>query len=270
MSLGLALSGGAAKGIAHIRVWERFLEQRIRVDAIAGASAGALFGGMIAFGYTPGEMRGIVDSPRFKRIVRQKYRNLNLSLLQIRNLKLGLFRLEKFRDYLRSDIFRGATFADLKIPFTCSYTDLQENSTGYFFDGDVAEAVTYSMTFPMIFRSLNDRFYDGGLKVNCPVDVLLDRFHMENVVAVDLSFIPRRDTRYTRTLGQFLNRMMDAVWCETFLDDLRRAHIVVEPEMGDFTFFDFHRYEDARRAVDEKLTEEVLRNIRALAEPVEE
>lgn len=264
MKIGLALSGGAAKGLAHIRVWERFLEHGIEVDAISGASAGALFGAMIACGYPPQEIRNVIGSARFGRFLKTKYRNLNFALLNFRNVKPGLFRITSFYRYLRNEIFHGATFADLKIPFTCAYTDMQENRTGYFFEGDVAEAVTHSMTFPLIFRSMNNRFYDGGLKVNCPVDVLLDQMHMDRVVAVDLSFIPRSDLLFSRTLVRFLDRMMDVVWCESFLDDLKRATILIEPDLKDFTFFDFHRYEDAKKEVDKILTDGVLTRIKNL------
>lgn len=264
MKIGLALSGGAAKGLAHIRVWERFLQCGIEVDAISGASAGALFGALIAYGYPPGEIRNIISSARFSRFLRTKYRNLNFALLNFKNVKPGLFRINNFYRFLQKEIFHGATFADLKIPFTCAYTDMQENRIGYFLEGDVAEAVTHSMTFPLIFRSMNNRFYDGGLKVNCPVDVLLDQMHVDKVVAVDLSFIPRSDLQFSRSLHRFLDRMLDVVWCETFLDDLKRATILIEPDLKDFTFFDFHRYEDARKAVDKELTDDLLARIKNL------
>src|SRR5207302_6598633 len=109
--LGLALSGGAARGIAHVGVLRALVEQGISIDAIAGASAGALVGGAYAAGMSIAELQEMALKFRWRHVARIAFSRLGLQ---------SNARMEKF---LRARL-PVTRFEDLKIPFAAMVTDL--------------------------------------------------------------------------------------------------------------------------------------------------
>lgn len=249
--LGLALSGGAAKGLAHLRVWDILTkEYDLKIDMISGASAGALFGSMLAMGKSTDEIRGIISSAKFQKMIKGKFKYLNWkSLLPFGSWTPGLFRLTKFRDYLNDEIFHGATFDDLPIQFVCAYTDLENNKTEYCNTGLLADAVTFSISFPIVFESMNGRYYDGGLKINCPSTILKTN-GMDHIIAIDLTSITNPDFTFRDGFIAFINRVFDVLWTETFIDDLKCADVVIAPKLDMIHFFDFDKYDIIKTEVD--------------------
>lgn len=139
---------------------------------------------------------------------------------------------------------------DLEIPLILSYTDIVENKTGYRTCGNLAEAVVYSMTFPLMFRSYNDRFFDGGLQSNCPVPALKETYNPDYILAVDVTSISSNKENFRKDLFTFISRVFDVIWKDTFVDDLKYADMLIEPELKGIGFFDFHRYQEVSKLVD--------------------
>ncbi|RME60880.1 MAG: patatin family protein [Caldilineae bacterium] len=175
--VGLALGGGAARGIAHIGVLEVLEENNIPIDCIAGTSAGSIAGGMYAAGVTPAEMREIVHG---------------LSWLEVASLslpKLGLLNFDRMIPWVEECLGdRPRTFDGLRLPFAAVAADIITGELVAISDGRLAEALRASSSVPGIFtpmRFRNRLLVDGGVLNNLPVSVAR-RLGADYVIAVDL------------------------------------------------------------------------------------
>ena len=159
VSIGLALSGGGHKGLAHAGVLQFLEEQNIQIDVISGTSAGAIVGGLYAVGKKPAE---ILDF--FKSVKLFSWNHLSFS-------KAGLLDAEKFIDYL--DVVFGETkLVDLPQEMYISATDINSGRLKTFSRYTKAkEAIAASSAFPGIFSpvQIEGRLYcDGGILANFP------------------------------------------------------------------------------------------------------
>lgn len=162
MKIGFVLSGGGARGIAHLGVLKALDEMGLKPDHIAGSSAGAVAGAMFAAGYSPDETLDILQSTNLLRFVRPA-----LS-------RMGLLKLDKcedlYRRYLPED-----TFEALHLPLTIATTDLMGGKTVYFNEGPLIRPLLASCCLPGVFEPMlhQQRFYvDGGVLNNMPLDPL--------------------------------------------------------------------------------------------------
>ena len=160
--IGLALSGGGARGIAHIGVLKVLHDHRIPVDYIAGTSSGALIGSLYAGGVNITTMLEIATKLKWKHFFR-----IVLS-------KSGLVSSEEIEAFVISQIGKK-TFADLEIPLAAVTTDLKTGEQIVLDKGPVEKAVRASCTFPWMYtpvRHENTLLVDGCLKNNLPADVV--------------------------------------------------------------------------------------------------
>ena len=157
--LGLVLSGGGAKGFAHIGAFKLMEECRLKPDIIAGTSAGALMGVLFADGYSADEIKDLFTGREFSEFAE----------LQIP--KAGLFDSKRFRYFLKRHL-RAKNFEDLQIPMVVMATDLDNGESHEFRTGPIVEAVTASCSVPIIFNPVvikGIHYVDGGLFHNFPV-----------------------------------------------------------------------------------------------------
>lgn len=213
--VGLVLSGGGAKGIAHIGVIQAFEENGIPIDYITGTSMGAIVGGLYASGYSPAEMMELVASPGFSDWSKGKidparlcyfmqepespsFVNINLgkdstavrSVLPnslINPLPMNMAFLEIFSRYTAQC---GGDFSRLFVPFSCVTSDVYAKHKVVLSDGSLADAVRMSMSFPMVFEPIRldgIPMYDGGIYDNYPVDVMVEKYKPDVVVGVNVS-----------------------------------------------------------------------------------
>lgn len=194
MSVGLALSGGGSRGIAHIGVIQALLEEEIDIDYLSGTSSGSIVASLFAVGYTPKEIIKIfrcnirylndVDTNiPFKLIKGMFTGKLNVQgLVKGDNLERILRRL-----YLKKNV---RYISDVKIPLYIPVTDLEENKVICFSNKDkmdLATIVRASSSYPGIFipKYINGKPYvDGGLIANTPANVLKKQ-GTDKVIAVD-------------------------------------------------------------------------------------
>jgi NTE family protein len=173
MKIGLALSGGGARGFAHLGITQYLYEQNIRPDMISGTSAGAIAGAFLAAGYEPKRTLEIITDVKFLRYFRPA---ISWS---------GLVNLEKLSDLLL-DYFPENNFDALKTPLSISATNYTKGVTAVFDSGELIKPLLASASIPVIFKPVNiagDLYVDGGLLNNLPVNVL--KSHVDFTIGVN-------------------------------------------------------------------------------------
>lgn len=213
-SVGLVLSGGGAKGIAHIGVIKAFEDNGIPIDYITGTSMGAIVGGLYASGYTPEEMMQLIESKGFAYWSTGKidpeytyyfltdnkipsFVNINLGkdstqitsvlpMSLINPLPMNYAFFELFSPYTAQC---GEDFNKLFVPFRCVTSDVYAKHKVVLRDGPLGDAVRMSMSFPMIFEPImldSVPMFDGGIYDNYPVDVMVEDFNPDALIGVNV------------------------------------------------------------------------------------
>jgi NTE family protein len=162
---GLVLSGGGARGFAHLGVIQALNEAGIFPDVISGTSAGAIVGVLIADGYTPAEIMKFPNANKWFNYIRPTMPRDGL--LQIS----GVIRI--LRDNLRAK-----TFEELKIPLFVTATNLNHGRIEYFSSGELFQPVVASASIPVLFKPviINGYCYvDGGVLDNLPIRPIEDK-----------------------------------------------------------------------------------------------
>lgn len=221
--VGLVLSGGGAKGIAHIGMLQALEDNGIPIDYVAGTSIGAIVSGFYAMGYAPSDMMGLIKSPVFTNwmngTIEEEYVNYfrqsaptpeilstDISLRDtvlkpgkilptslMNPVQMNYAYLELTAQY--TALCRG-DFNRLFVPFRSVAADVYARKPYVFRKGDLGDAIRTSMTFPFVFKAIkvNDRLlYDGGIYNNYPVDVMEKDFDPEVIlgsVVVDINEKP--------------------------------------------------------------------------------
>jgi len=205
----LVLSGGGARGAAHIGVIRALEEQHIPIDYIVGTSIGAVVGALYAIGYTPDEMGELLASKEFSNWVSgtldEKYRyyfrkdDPNASWFSLdfnpkRKLTTMLptnlinpyeIDFELMRLMGPASAAAGYNFDNLMVPFRCVVADIDSTQPLVFREGNLSTAVRGSMSIPLLFNPLryDDRlFFDGGMYNNFPANVAMEDFHPDVII----------------------------------------------------------------------------------------
>ena len=161
-SVGLALSGGAAQGLAHLGVLESLIEANVPIDLIAGTSGGALYGAMFASGLS-------IEAAQ-ARVIMQTKRNL-MDKIDLTVPRYGIIRGRRIEKMIR-DAIGDITFDQMKIPFCAVATDLENGEEVVLREGPVYRAVRASISIPGIFEPvrLGGRvLVDGAVVTPLPV-----------------------------------------------------------------------------------------------------
>lgn len=214
--LGLALSGGGAKGFAHIGVFRMLEECGLRPDIISGTSAGALMGALYADGYTAHEIQELFSGREFSEFA------------QLQIPKTGLFDSKRFRYFLKRHL-RTKNIEDLEIPLVVVATDLDHGESHEFRSGPIVEAVTASCSIPIIFSPViigGVHYVDGGLFHNFPVSII--REECERIIGVNVS--PLIPQKYKQTLYHIAERSYHYMFRANTLEDREMCDVLIETE----------------------------------------
>ena len=183
--IGLALSGGGARGLAHIGVLSVLERQGIPIDCLSGASMGGLIAAAYAAGMTPPMLETLaLRMARVRRLVR---------LVDLRPPHRGLLAGTKLRAFLAQFIPPETTFADLRLPLALEAVDLRTGEEVALTEGPVLDAVLATSAFPGILPPVEwcGRYLvDGGVLDNLPVG-LARGLGAERVIAVDVGACDR-------------------------------------------------------------------------------
>jgi len=225
------LSGGGARGYAHLGVVKALGENNIYPAAISGTSAGAIAGAFLANGFTPDEIAEILAD------------KIRLRMFGWNSLRQGLISFKKVGDYIEQNL-RYRTFEELPIPLYISATSFVDGRQKIFNKGSIMEALTASCAIPAIFPALeldNVPYVDGGLSNNLPVEPFL--LKKKDVISIHVN--PIRDLSEKRGIMEIVERSFHLSFAEVVRQSAYGCHMFIEPkELVHYSLFDLRRSRD--------------------------
>lgn len=198
--LGLVLSGGGARGFAHIGVLRVLERAGARFDVIAGTSMGAILGAFYASGQDAEDLYRLADTTSWREVV-------DLSL------QTGLFKGDRLEAFLAEHL--PGTFGELRLPLAVTTTDIETGEGVVHMEGDLVRAVRASSSFPGAFEPIElagRTLADGGIVNNLPVEAAT-LLGATRCIASDVT-APRRSVYDAATDGSWWERMVQTVRLE--------------------------------------------------------
>lgn len=225
--LGLVLSGGAFKGLAHVGVLKALEENNIKIDAIAGCSMGAIIGAFYASGRTPKEIEEFVVKQNFRSV-------LNFSIYSLS--KLGINPADKMRQLIEG--FTGVTkFSELKIPLYINATNISRETEVVFHRGDLFTAIRASIAVPGIFSPLKinkDYYLDGGVLNNMPVSILPKR--IKKFIISDTFTSEKLESGKRISIRDMIEKsillMMEKIKDNELKKVPKKEYVIIKPNLG--------------------------------------
>ncbi len=262
--IGLVLSGGGARGAAHVGVLKVLEQLHIPIDAVAGTSMGAVVGGLYASGLSPREIESIMTSlnwqdafrdrpPREDLTFRRKLEDQNFLVkfplgIRGRHIQLpkGLIQGQKLNQTLRRltlPVSRVTRFDDLPTPFRAVATDLETGDAVIMDSGDLTSAMRASMSAPGVFSPVERDgrlLVDGGIAENLPIDVARE-MDVDVLIVVDVGTpLLKRDRLSSAPV---ISNQMLAILIQhnsrAQREKLTPNDVLIEPELGETSAFDF-------------------------------
>jgi NTE family protein len=239
--IGLALGGGAARGLAHIGVLEVLEKEGIPVDMIAGTSAGAAIGALYAQGKPASQIKELALKIGWMQF---------LSLVDLALPRSGFVEGTKIKNLLKS-IIGDIDFNDLSIPLACIATDIRSGQEVVINNGSVLEGVRASISIPVIFTAVKwqDRYLvDGGLVNPVPVRTVRE-MGADFIIAVNVMSDMGDKTPPAKKAKQpgMFHVLLQSIYITTYSmvrSSLEGADIVIEPQLTQIGYGDFHRIRD--------------------------
>ena len=270
--IGLVLSGGGARGIAHIGVLKVLEEMRIPIDCIAGTSMGAIVGGLYAAGTSPADLERLVtsipwneaftdkqtaDKLSFRRKEDREADKIDLNL-GIRDGRLitskGLVQGQNLNLLLKEmllDTLEIKDFDKLHIPFRAVAADIETGQTVVIGSGDLSEAIRASMSIPGIFAPMEIKgkmLVDGGIANNLPVDVVRN-MGADILIVVDIG-TPLRTREGLNSPTSITAQVMTILIqrnVQAQLQTLKPEDILIQPQLGNLGTTDFSKTAEAMK-----------------------
>ncbi|GAB4202770.1 MAG: patatin-like phospholipase family protein [Bacteroidia bacterium] len=224
MTTGLVLSGGGVRGVGHLGAIQVLKELGIRIDCIAGTSAGAIAGAFIAAGYSPQDTLDIT-----KKIKMFDWHTLNIG-------SLGFLKMHSIEKVLRE--YLPESYENLHIPLYACATDILNNRGVFFSEGTLIPTILASSGIPVIYEPIkhNGTYYvDGGVVNNLPVEAI--RHRCDKIIAVhvnSLSNDKKEPTFKDIVEKSFHLSINQSVYAKTSYIDI----FIDPPEMSRFSMFD--------------------------------
>ena len=269
--VGLVLSGGGAKGLAHVGVLKQLEKNHIPIDYIVGTSMGAVIGGMYAAGYSPAEIEQIVLSPEFQRWTSGKplesktfnfltaepspsalrlgiaidstlKARVSTNLVNDLNLNLALARL-----LAPASASSNYDFDKLFVPFRCMASEVFTRQVVEQKSGSLSDAIRNSMSFPLAFRPIRNLdgkyYYDGAVYDNFPTNTMKKTFAPDIIIGVNVGDVafkkyPKNDDALLASTVAFLGTSV----ADT--SSVGRNGIYIQPDLDGLGVGDFDRVRD--------------------------
>ncbi|MDY0076285.1 MAG: patatin-like phospholipase family protein [Bacteroidales bacterium] len=257
--LGLVLSGGGAKGFAHIGAIKVFEEAGLKFDYVGGTSMGSIIGGLYALGYDSDEMMRIIRNQNWSHLLSDRIPRRYIPIEEKYNADrfVTTFPFRKRKIQLRQGLYSGEmidlllahytsqaylydNFGDLPLPFLCIGTNLEDGSSVILDKGILHQAMRASMSIPSYFTPINidgTVLVDGGVVNNYPVQEVRD-MGADIIVGVDvqaglhhreqltsMTKIMEQITAFHRTKANILGK--------------EKTDIYINPDMGGFDMMSF-------------------------------
>ncbi len=262
--IGLVLSGGGAKGIAHIGVLKVLESKGIKPDYIVGTSFGALVGAFYAIGYTPEEMEKIISNSDWDYLINDKIKRENLLIGQGDKNKKSLIRLPlnglvpsmssglysgqnilTFFEIKTRDYNRDMSFDDFPIPFRCVATNIETGEAKIFDKGHIADALRASMSIPSVFSPYNidgNLYVDGGLVNNFPTDIV-KAMGADIIIGVDVGAVLYNKDEITSII-QILDQTSSFYNYRVAQENKKLCDIYIRPDIEGISAMAFNETSD--------------------------
>lgn len=276
--VGVVLSGGGAKGIAHIGALKMLEELNIPVDYIVGTSIGSIIGGLYALGYNAADLDSLLSIQDWGKLIQDNvhrrdrlYEDKKLGdqlLLRIPFLTPRTFGAEastmaharqSFLDHIPSGFVEGhnlnqlftavsvgyqdsVDFNKLPIPFACVAIDLNTKKEYVFHGGNIVEAIRASMAIPGFFAPVRkDNMYlvDGGMANNFPVDVVRE-MGADIVIGVDLHAFDKAIVKPVENVGDLFGNLLNLMNGRKYNEGRGTVDILICPDTGSYGILDFN------------------------------
>jgi NTE family protein len=273
--IGLVLSGGGVRGLAHIGVLKVLRERKIPVDLVVGTSMGAVVGGAYASGRSIEEMEAFVQHTDWPSVLADRPPRQNLSFRRREEdqtipsrLELGVdprggrttlppsaagnSALEAALESLVRGEQAETPISQLRLPFRALATDLLNGDLVEMVDTPLFLAMRASMAVPGVFSPVrvNGRaVVDGGLVRNLGVDVAR-KMGADIIIAVNVGSPLLEEREITSAVG-VANQMLQILTNQNVaqsLRELRSVDVLIDPDLGNISFMDFSRFEEAMRS----------------------
>jgi NTE family protein len=262
--IGLVLSGGGARGTAHIGVLKVLEHMHVPVDAIAGTSMGAVVGGLYASGLSAHDIEKIMTSINWQDAFRDRPPREDLDLrrkeedetflvryhLGVRDghivVPKGLIQGQKLTETLRRltlPVARIGDFDDLPTPFRAVATDLESGDTVVMGSGDLTSAMRASLSAPGVFTPVEREgrlLIDGGIADNVPVDIAR-AMGVDVLIVVDVGspLLPRQELTSAPVISNQMLSILIQRNAQAQLATLGPRDILIRPPLGNTSAFDF-------------------------------
>jgi NTE family protein len=230
MTIGISLSGGGVKGIAHLGVLQALEEANIKINNIVGVSAGAIAGALYAAGYRPKHILKFFNSPQMLKFFQPTF-SFN-----------GVLDMEKTYKIYRV-FFPDDRFETLEIPLTISATEMHQGKTVFFNSGELIRPIQASSCIPIIFKPLRiggHYYIDGGTINNLPYEPLATSCDFKIGVHINpIGYMGNMNMKNIIERTFHLGAVANVEERKRFFDCF-----IEPPHLGNYSIYDFHKIKE--------------------------
>lgn len=258
--IGLVLSGGGAKGLAHIGVLKTIDSLGLRVDYIGGTSMGAVVGGLYAYGYSAQQLDSIFRGIDFDVLLGDKVPRPSKTFQERKNAEkyAASLPIRDFKIQLPSSISRGQNvynlltkltieaqnidFKELPIPFYCVATNMETGKRVILENGNLAQAMSISSALPTLFQPIEydgNLLMDGGIVDNYPIEVLKSK-QLDYIIGVNVQEdLLTRDE--IQSVANILTQINSFRTVESMAQKAKLTDLYLQPNVEGFSVISFNR-----------------------------
>ncbi|MCE7053418.1 patatin-like phospholipase family protein [Algoriphagus sp. AGSA1] len=263
--IGLVLSGGGAKGIAHVGILKSLEKAGIRPDYIVGTSMGAVVGGLYSLGYSADQLEEIIESIDWGLVIsnRVSFKDIAFEEKEYYNRYLVEFPMVEGKIAFPSGLIEGQvlsdvlhyftwpansyrSFDDFPIPFRCVATDIRTGKAMVFDGGYLQDAIRASIAIPTAFTAFqldSTSVVDGGVVNNFPVDVVRE-MGADIVIGVNVSFEDFQEIDELGGFGGILMQLAMAPSLSVTQAHINATDIYIKPDLKGFSTGSFSAYSE--------------------------
>ncbi len=268
-TVGLVLSGGGARGGAHVGILKYLEKRNIPVDYIVGTSMGSLMGGLYAIGYSAEELEEFLTKTPWEKYVTSKkprreisFRRKTLAAEFPGNIKVGIdgnddvalptgvfekqMMLYLLRKKLKNVLFIK-DFRKLPIPYAAVATRLVDGETVELVEGNIAKSIYASICVPGGFEPIEiegELLVDGGISKNLPLETMRKIFKPDYIIVVDISTPFDKEKKFN-SYDEIMSQQLDILTRKNVEDTIKGMQpneILIQPKLEGYSFLDADKY----------------------------
>ena len=259
LRVGLVLSGGGAKGLAHIGALKVIEDSGVKIDYIAGTSMGAIVGALYASGYSADELVVLFKQANFDKLIRDDFQRKNKSFFERKDTDKHAVVLpfNKFKLSFPSSISKGQNtynfyvklldhvkevndFSKLPIPFLCIATNVETGKQVLLDKGYLPDAISASGAIPTLFEPVNlngKLLIDGGVSNNYPIDELLAK-NVDVVIGVDVQDSLKKKENLT-SASDIMLQLSNFNTQSQMEEKIKKTAVYIKPDINDYNIVSF-------------------------------